>query len=240
MSDETPTLPTGEANEKPPAAAETAPATQAEETEEIKIGERVFKNTDEAFAYAQSELERKNRELDLAEAYRAGIADAGAVPVPAAPAAEAPADTGWEERFYANPKETLKQYAEEIRESTKRELRGELSQQTQEQKLWSEFYTKHPDLSDFDDDAKATLDKHQDEIRVLARTKGQEAAMAFLAQKTRAKFQQYIERSKPRTDLPNTKSAGAPAGQTNVTPEKKTEEPLDFIAQVRKMRESRM
>jgi len=223
-------LPAGDVVENAPEAVPEE--TPAEVPEEIEIGERTFKTQAEALAFARAELQRKEQESAVAEAYRAGIADLSAHQAPAA----APAEDNWEEKFYANPKGTL----EELREQIKQEVLGQVTTQTEDQKLWSEFQTKHPDLVGFEDDVKVTLAKFDKEIKGIAATKGKEKAMEFLAQKTRVKFQEYIDRAKPQHALSNTRTAGASTSQTSVTPKIVVEKVLSFAEQVKQNRAKRM
>lgn len=215
-----------------PQGEQAAPAADA-----IRIGDKTFATQAEAFAYAQAELARQNNELAIAEAYRAGIADAS-MPMHNAPQAPAQPqdDPEWETKFYADPKRTLHEFATKIREEVKKEVTGEVEMRTEEQKLWAQFYQRHPDLEGFQEDAQAMLTKHDAELKALVRTKGQTAAFDYLAQKTRAKFQEYIERAKPRRTLPNTSAAPSPGTQTSVTPAAKPKPKVDFISQIRSLR----
>lgn len=218
------------------AAVETAEAPAPAE-EPIQIGEKTFATQAEALAYARSAITQKEQELALVEAYNAGLVEGGGASAPAVPAA-APEPDNWEERFYANPKSTL----QELREEIKREVLGSVRGQSEEEKLWSEFERRHPDLEGFREDAQTILTKYDKEVRALASTKGKDQAMDFLAQKTRAKFEEYAERRKPKRELPNTGGAMLPTTQTNVTKisKEKEEKPLSFVDQVRQNRLKRM
>ncbi len=231
-----PALPVGAAPIEPtPEPAEGgAPEPQAEE--EIRIGDRSFKTQAEAFAYAQEELSRKDMEIQIAEAYRTGIADASQAnaPIAAAPEPEDPA--AWEQKFYADPKGTLSELRASIEADLEKKILGRVAGQTEEQKIWAEFYAKHPDLEGFDDDVLAVSQKHAEEIRALAKTKGRPAAIDYLAQKTKAKFQAYNEKQKPRSALPNAPAASTPRGQTNVTPQQGERKILSFVEQARSIK----
>ncbi len=219
-------------------AEETAPEAAAEVTvpaeEQIQIGEKTFATQAEALAYAQSALRDAEHQRAVVEAYNTGLTERGA----AQPVVTQATPDNWEERFYANPRGTL----QELREEIKKEVLGNVSAQTEDQKMWAEFNRLHPDLDGFQEDVSAVLTRYDKEIRALASTKGKESAMNFLAQKTRAKFEEYAERKKPKRELANGSGSGIPAGQTNVTKNSnnKEEKPLSFVEQVRQNKLKRM
>ncbi len=228
-------------------ALEATPAEEpaAAPEEQIEIGERTFSTQAEALTYARAELQRKEAEAAIAEAYRAGITDHAAATAPAAPqedeAQKAMRALGiTEEEFYSDVPKALLKLSQKIREDVSREVLGTVSTQTEDQKLWSEFNQKNPDLVGFEEDVKVTLAKFDKEIKGIATTKGKEKAMEFLAQKTRSKFQEYIDRAKPRRDLSNAPTNGAPASQSNVTSKIVVEQPLSFTEQIRQNRAKRM
>jgi hypothetical protein len=226
----------------PGSAPVTAEAVAPPAEEEIRIGDQTFKTQSEAFAYAQTQLAAKQHELDLAEAYRAGIADVSQANSAASPpsATPEPDDNQWETDFYANPKATLQKLRSEIEQEVRASVLGTVTQQTADQKLWAEFIARHPDLEGFDEDARTTLAKIENEVRALARTKGKDAALDFLAQKTRAKFQEYAARSAPTRKLPNGGGGPSPGTQTNVTPAPAERKNLSMVDQIRSLRKSRM
>jgi len=209
-----------------------------------EIEGRKFKTQAEAFAFAKSYIGEVKVEQAVADAYRQGLQEAAQLVQPVQnvtkdPAREAEEDAAWQEKFYSDPKKTLKEFAESIRAEVRKEVLGEVSTVTAEEKLWQEFYSQNPDLEDFKGDVEGVLKHNQEAIAALARTKGKTEAMRFLANKTRAKFEAYMEKAKPGRALPNTKQTATPGTQTNVTPAKQKEQALDFASQVRKLRESR-
>lgn len=231
-----------------PETVEQPPAPEAVEAEaaapDIKIGDKTFKSQDEAFAFAQSELAKREREVELADAYRAGVADAGQLPIP--PTQQqlvqqpTPQDPDWEQKFYSDPRKTLKEYGEQIRETVKQELRSEYRVTNEEDKLWGQFYSKHPDLEGFDEDVKLMLNKFTEELKVITRTKGKEAGFDFLAQKTKAKFQAYADSQKPSRELSNTKAGPSAGTQTSVTPKINKDTPIDMVTQIRNLRKQKL
>lgn len=236
------TLPQGSATVAEPEKPQAPEAVEAEAAApDIKIGDRTFKTQEEAFSFAQSELARREREVELADAYRAGVSDAGQLPVaPQQVQQQSQEDPEWEQKFYSDPKKTLKEYGERIREEVKSELRSEYRHSSEEDKLWSRFYERHPDLEGFDEDVKLMLNKYTEELKVISRTKGKEAGFDYLAQKTKAKFQAYMEAQKPSRELPNTKAGPSTGTQTSVTPKIKASEPIDMITQIRNLRKQKL
>lgn len=239
---ETTELPAGNAPIEPPAAPE--PELQATAAEgEIRIGDKTFKTQDEAFAFATEELQRKNHEIELADAYRAGVSDRSSSDAPAAPLVpESEADQAIrilgisETEFYENIPGALLKLAAKIREDVTQEVRARGAAETAEQAAWREFYTRHPDLEGFDEDVRSALVKHEAEVKATVRTKGKDAGYALLAQKTKKKFQDYADKLKPKTALPNGSTATPPKGQTNVTQTTQPTKILSMAEQVRSIR----
>lgn len=188
----------------------------------IQIGDREFESEAEAFKYAE-ELERK---VEGAELYNQGIRDALAATGAQQTAAAEPEDN-FEERFYANPKETLKEVQTKARDEALAVIRAE---QKREQ-LWTQFLNENPDLRR--KDAQRILDENWDTIgKITDLTK----AMKVLAQRTRAEYEEIRSLGKPRTELQSRQgqvvspSGGTPA---RVTQQKKNEAPLDFVSQLK-------
>lgn len=201
-------------------------AAPVEEEESIRIGERVFKTQSEAIKYAE-ELERGNL---VAEAYNQGIRETlAATQKPDAPP---PEEENFEERFYSNPKEVLK----EVQAKARDEALAMVKAEQRKESLWSEFFTKHPDLAGSRRICEQVLQENWD---ILGNMVDIPKAMGILATKTRSIFQDYIDRTKPRTEMSAkggqavSPSGGAPS---SVTQAKKVDPPLDFISEMKKLR----
>lgn len=201
------------------APQESAPAeVQREEVTTIKIGDRTFTSEREAIAFAQ-ELERQQ---SLTEAHAAGIREALEATRIREQAAPEPEDN-FEERFYANPKETLKEVQARARDEAVAVMRAE---QKREQ-LWNQFLGENPDLRR--KDAERILNENWD---IFGKMTDLPKAMSLLARKTRAEYEEIRELAKPRVELQNRSGAVSPssaAAPRSVTPAKKEEAPLDFI-----------
>lgn len=203
------------------------PSQAAESEEPIRIGGQTFKTQREAFEYA----ERVERERELTEAHAAGIRETlEAVRQPTQPVPE-PEDN-FEERFYANPKEALKEVEER---ATQRAL-GLINQEKQRETLWSEFLGEYPDVRR--KDAERILRENWDVIGKITDTK---AGMKALAQKVREEYDEIEQMRKPRTVLSDKKQVVSPGGGAppRVTPAKKDATPLSFAEQMRNLRGSR-
>lgn len=205
--------------------------------ETIVIDGKTFANEKEAYTYAQKKLQESETEKLLLQARQEGIESAlhlarqnaaGVTPPLTAPVED---DT---DLFYTDPKKYMEKKESEIIAR----VRAEQLQTQQDEALWREFFSAHPDLDGFKEDCQTVLNQHEETIKVLA-AKDRKRAMDYLATKTREKFEQYMERRKPRSVLSNTK-AGPSAGNfsSGVTPalKKDSDEPVDFVSQMRSLR----
>lgn len=202
------------------------PAPQEEEPELIKIGDQVFKNQSEAFAYA----EKLEQEKLLAESYNQGVREA--LQASQKPVEAAPQEDNFEEQFYSNPKETLKK----IKEEAKAEALAVVDAREREERAWNKFCTLNPDLADSRGEVMRIL---QENWEVLGKMRDEDKAMKILATKTRSYFDSIIERRRPRTELPSKPAqVVSPAGSAprSVTPVKKDDAPLTMAQQLKRLR----
>lgn len=229
--------------------APDAPAAEAEVAEEeIEIDGQTFKSEAEALAFAKSQLQKKDHDLAVVEAYNAGLSERAPAQQAAPTAAESEAEKAMrllgitEEEFYSDVPKALMKLSQKIRDEVKTEVMSAVNTESAEEKLWKEFHTKFPDLEDFQEDSKSALIRYDADIKALARTKGKGAAMDFLAQKTRAKFQAYAEKMKPKRELANGGNNPPPSTQTNVTKQNDAgaKKPLSFADEVRQNKMKRM
>lgn len=202
------------------------------------------KTQEEALKHAMTLVQSKDIELAQANAYSQGVQDSFSR-VPQAPNVTPQADpeatkAAWETEFYTNPQKVISDIKQQAISEAEQRISQRIGAKENETAIWNEFVGLHPDLSDYKTDVDTITDQHKEVVGALLKTKGKTAAMDYVAQKTRAKFDSYVEATKKRTELPRTKAGAPPPGQTNVTPTKKTEEPLDFASQMRKHKASRM
>lgn len=201
---------------------QSAPAESEEEP--IRLAGRTFKTQKEAFAYAE-ELER-NRELT--EAHAAGVREAlEATRQPAQPDPEPEDD--FEQRFYTDPKGTLR----EIQTKARDEAIDAIRKENERERMWNQFLSEYPDV------------RRKDAERILVENWGTigkmtdvGAAMKALAQKVRDEYDEIINAAKPRTVLQPKKQVLSPSGGApqRVTHIKKDERPLSFAEEMRKLR----
>lgn len=203
---------------------EAAPPAPAEEDGDIKIGDRTFKTSAEAVKYAEQLIHEK----EIAEAHSMGVQEALAASR-VAPVAEVKEEEDFETKFYTDPKGTLKQLEESAVQKATQKIKAE--QQVEDQ--WRMFDEENPDLAGQRSIAQLTL---QENWETIGKMTDIPKARKLLATKVRAKFQEWADRSKPRTELPNRGGQVVSSGSQSVTPTtqtKKEEKPLDFAAQLR-------
>lgn len=217
---------------------ETAEATQEQDGGGYTIHGQTFKTQAEAFKYAESLALEKERVEAEANAYRQGIQEAALLREPAQNVTQEapPEDDKFDEKFYSDPKTYLAERDAKVAAQVEQKILSQITQKSEDEKLWDEFFRAHPDLHGFREDCESTLTKHVKDIRALSQTKGKDAAMSFLAQKTRAKFQAYVEAAKPRRELSPSSVGSTPGQPTSVTRKTTEEQPLDFAAQIRSLR----
>lgn len=208
-------------------SAESGETGSEDDGEPIRIAGQTFKSQKEAFAWA----EERERERELTEAHAAGIREAlEATRQPAQPNPEPEDD--FEQRFYANPKETLK----EIQAKAVAEATQAIRAETQREKLWNDFLSEYPDIRR--KDAERILNENWS---VFGKITDLKQAMKSLAQRTRAEYEEIESLRKPRTVLADKKQVLSPSGGApqRVTPPKKDDAPLDFVSQMKKLKEHR-
>lgn len=217
------------AAEAAPEAQDAAPPAPAPEPEEeILLNGKTFKTQKEAFAYAE-ELEREKMLLEAHnQGLREGIQHRPAVAQPA----QAPEEDNFDEQFYLNPKEALKK----VKEEAKAEALAVIDAKDKEERAWAKFSSLNPDLAESRPEVMRIL---QENWEVLGKMTDENRAMNILAQKTRAYFDQIVERRKPRTELRSTQAqVVSPTGgaRPGVTPTQRTAAPLTMAQQLKSLK----
>lgn len=206
----------------------------------VEIDGHKFKSEKEALSWALANKEKLENDRLVAEAYRTGIQDSLAVMPTGAPAPPPEEDEGFEEKFYADPKKALAERDKRIEDRIINKIHTTQDQRDNAKKVWEDFCALHPDLADFrtDVDLIASSPQHAPVIAAKMRTEGDAAAMNYVAQKTRAKFQSYNEKAKASTVLPRGSGAGPTpsGGQKNIIQTKKTDKQISMSDQVRQLR----
>lgn len=224
---ETPPEPVEAPSEEAPKVE--APAPEKEEEELIVIGGQVFKTQSEAIKYA----EQLAREKEIAEAHAAGAHEAIRA---LRPQEEKPQEDNFEEKFYTDPKGTL----EGIKKSARDEAIAFVKQEAKREEQWKKFFDENPDLEGERELCEQEL--YHPEKWNMYKNMEVNQAMKVLATKVRARFQAWEERKKPRKELPSKGGQVVSHGSNHVTSHvtsKKSEAPLDFAAQLRKIRGGR-
>jgi len=196
----------------------------SEPDEAVTLDGKTFKNQREALVYA----EQLAREREIESAHAAGMREA----IQAQTAGQQPApepEDDFEQRFYANPKETLKTLQSQARDEAVAVIRAE----QQREKIWGDFLSENPDIRR--KDAERVLQENWDTIgKVTDLKKGQQ----ILARMVRDEYAEISQLMKPRTTLEKKTQAVSPSGgsRNGVTPVKKEEKVLSMAEQMRSLR----
>lgn len=218
-----------------------------EPAETFEVDGQTFASEKEAFEFMRGKYTQSETDRLILEAKTEGMQEAlsqfqgmqgGVSPQQVQQAAE---DNDLDiDKFYEDPKGFLKQYGDQIRKSVKDEVLSASAQERSEAQAWSEFFGAHPDLEGQQEICQLVLNQNLEMVQTLAR-RDKKKAQDYLATKTREIFQNYVERTKPIKTLSNAKG-GPSAGNAGVTPpvtqksQEKSEEGLDFAAQLRSIR----
>lgn len=198
--------------------------TSDEEEEVIRIGDKEFHSQAEAIKYAESlEYEKLTQ-----EAYHRGIHDTIAATRPQEQAPQE--EDNFEEKFYTNPKDTLK----ELKEEAKREAIETIKKEQQREALWNQFCSENPDIRR--KDAERILNENWN---TFGKMTDLSKAMKLLALKTREEYREIADRLKPRTELPNRQGQVVSTGTghaPSVTPKKTEARSSNFIAEMKKLK----
>lgn len=207
-----------------------------------EIDGRAFNSEKEAIDWLLTQKNDLERERLIADAYRSGIQDAAgrlSPDIPQVPQQE-DEDPDWETRYYQDPKAALAERERKAEERILRKIQQQQSAAQAEREVWDKFCASHPDLADFRSDVETVANSPENIqiVQALARTKGEQAAIDYVAQKTRAKFQAYMRASQQRTVLPRSTVGASPTGAAdrNVTLQQKSEKPLSFAEELRQFK----
>lgn len=205
------------------------PTTQeagAEDETVIRIGDKEFKTQAEAIKYAES-LEEENLRTNL---YNQGVRDALAAGQQAQTVQAEPEEDKFEEKFYSDPKGTLK----EIRSQATQDAVAIMKAEVAREKQWDIFLNKYPDVRR--KDAERVLGENWETIGKMTDV---DKAMGALANKVRSDYEEIVNLAKPRTELGNKRGqVVSPSGGSarGVTQSKKDDKPLDFVSQMRTLK----
>jgi len=193
---------------------------------EIKIGDQVFTNQADAIKYAEVLAQEKM----INESYQMGVREAMRAQ---APVAQAPVvEENFEEKFYSDPKGTLKNIEASAVQTAIETIRAEQNKEN----LWKTFFDKYPDLAGHRSICDHVL---KENMQILGNMQDTDKAMAILATKTRSVFQSYNDAQKPRSEMPRKSSQAVSTGNASnpgVTQNKKVERVLTMAEQMRSLK----
>lgn len=211
---------------------------QEEESAAIEIDGQSFKTEAEALEYARTKITAADIELARADAYRQAAQDLGqrvthqpnVTPQPQEDEKE------WEQKFFENPKKALEDAMAKARAEALSEVGKMTALDRENARLWSRFCELNPDLADFKEDVEHATALHREAAVALKGTKGEDAALNYIATKTRSKFQQWAEKAKPGTPMSKGGGASPSGGGKDVTSggsKKSDDKPLSFVEQIK-------
>jgi hypothetical protein len=110
-----------------------------------------------------------------------------------------------------------------------------IRQENEKERLWNKFCDQYPDLAG----SRSLVEQIVSTDPIIAKMTDIDSGFKLIARKARGFYQEYIDRTKPRTELPNKSGQVVSAGSSTapkVTPKKSEDAPIDFISQLKRMR----
>lgn len=217
-----------------PEEAESKPAPPSKT---YRIGSKKFDSEEEAQAYAE-QLEREKISLD---AYNQGLLAAQEaqrnVNTQTQPTTEPEPEDDFDDRFYANPKQYLKERDETVYKRAVNDIKSDLAKEKETETIRQRFYSNNDDLTDYQDLVQVVYAQNRD---LLESMRDVDKAMDLLAEKTRARIQKIRDAGKPQEEL-NVTRAGASQGNRSIVSggpaQTSPQKPVGFAEQVRRMSE---
>lgn len=233
-------MPSGVAPVNPEAANHVEPSKPSADDDKpqapIKIAGKEFANINEAISYAE-QLELASRED---KAFQEGYQKASEANKPAEPATKSYVEEA-EEKLFEDPKQAI----EILRQGIQQEIFSAYNKMTAEQQAqakataqreatWSEFYKSNTDLAESREYVDFLLQKNWDKLKDMQAEK----ALEQLAGMARSGLRLNKESALPSKEL-QSKPAMMAGASSNATPQSSDatqEKPMDFIAQLAKLR----
>jgi hypothetical protein len=217
-------------------SAKPLPASEEKPSAPIKIAGKEFSSIDEAIKYAE--------QLELAQieekAFQEGYQKANEASKPAEPAAKTYVEEA-EEVLFEDPKKAI----EILRKGIQDDIWGAYNKMTKEQQevakqqasreaTWNDFYKSNTDLGESREYVDFLLQKNWNTLKDMQADK----ALEQLADMARKGLRINKEAALPAKELQNKPAimAGAGAGATSSSSDATPEKPMDFIAQLAKLR----
>lgn len=196
----------------------------------IKIGDREFADTQEAWAYAQ-ELEREKL---AADAFRHGIETASrAAPGNPPPRPEEPTEI--DPLFYTDPQAYHKKLAAELKQQVLSEVDQVQVKKQRNDETWKQFYQDYPDLAKSGVLVQVALDHNWERLKLV----NTNIALKEIAQMARAMKKEITDADAPGQELPRVGSTASPGNGTQVTRKVPEERALSFVEQFRNINKKR-
>lgn len=199
----------------------------------IKINGKEFESVEEAEAYAAAAL----AEAEKKEAYAKGLTDANKAPEAPKPA-EVKKIKKIADKLFEDPEAAMQELEDYILELADKRVETRDNQKTEAQlkaeqikKDTDEFYKKHTDLADWQDEVNLVVQKNWTMLSSLPK----DQIMVKAAELSRDYVKSVKERALPQQALPS-KTVVTPQGGTTAataTGAKATEKKLSFADQVR-------
>lgn len=224
-----------EISETPIEAVDAQTSKGAED--EIIIGEKIFKDKKEAWAYAQ-ELERQNLAND---AFRQGIeaAQLNQNSNSNSQTQAAPIKKEIPPEFYTDPATFFEKREQQMATSVQAAIDQRIQQINTHQSTMQKFWADYPDLAK----SKATMDLAQRHIVVGIQKYGRletDKALKLIAEEARAEMRELGVTTLPTKPLlSNSKQVASSGTSTTVARPKPDEKPLNMVQQMKNIKNKR-
>lgn len=212
------------------------PASEEKPSAPIKIAGKEFASIDEAIKYAE--------QLELAQieekAFQEGYQKANEASKPGEPAPKSYVEEA-EEVLFEDPKKAIEILRKGIQDDIwsaynkmTKEQQAAAQQQSSREATWSDFYKSNTDLGESREYVDFILQKNWDKLKDMQADK----ALEQLADMARKGLRINKEAALPSKELQNKPAimAGAGANATSSSNDATPEKPMDFIAQLAKLR----
>jgi hypothetical protein len=200
-----------------------------------RIGDKTFATQAEALQYAESQVQTASEVDALRQVVREAVSNVPRTENVTQQEEEDPNE------IFTNPKEYLRKRDERIKNEVLQTFNRSQAQADADNRVWTEFRERHPDLSDFREEITGLAARIQPEVQAVAKTKGQVAAYDYVATKYKAQVERQAQALRPKRALPNSSTGAAAGGRVeSVTPKQTQKKPSTMTEQIRMMRKGRI
>ena len=138
-----------------------------------------------------------------------------------------PGDILWEDPNRAFDMAVKKAVSESVRV-----INADLQKDKNKQNFWGDFYSRNPDLKGFEDDVNMTLSKFGGELGPMEPNNG----MKVLADRTRAKLRQVVDKLSKGTQLPSGGGVTVPTSGPSAPQREPEPQVVGFVDQINNLR----